>query len=295
MELVPVVPEKVPDSAGRNTRISPAKHWCFTLNNPEEADIAYWRDRETDGSIKWVVQLEVGESGTPHLQGYVGFSVKVRPLSVINNPRYHWSVCKKVNASILYCQKMAGRIDGPWKKGFPKPPNFILDVLRDWQLRVDLIVSLPADNRTVNWVVDPAGRAGKTAFCKHLCTLYPEEVIYICGKAADCKYAISEWLGANKKLRIVLFDFTRSLENFVSYEAIESIKNGIFFSTKYESKMAIFESPHVVCFSNFEPDRSKLSADRWNIIHVDDFAVRHAPVLDGGLGPIPEGPLDLRL
>ena len=32
----------------------------------------------------------------------------------------------------------------------------------------------------------------------------------------------------------------------------------IYLSTKYDT-------PHVVCFSNFHPDKSKLSWDRWDI------------------------------
>ena len=37
-------------------------------------------------------------------------------------------------------------------------------------------------------------------------------------------------------------DFTRDVEEYVSYQAIEAIKNGIFYNTKYESKMITYNT-----------------------------------------------------
>ena len=46
-------------------------------------------------------------------------------------------------------------------------------------------------------------------------------------------------------------------------------------------RMGLYAIPHVVIFANFEPDQSKLSADRWDIR-------RFAPRLDGpGIEMIP--------
>jgi len=47
-----------------------ARCWCFTLNNPEE-ELAV---NEWDGIAYAVWQLEIGEEGTVHYQGYVNFS-----------------------------------------------------------------------------------------------------------------------------------------------------------------------------------------------------------------------------
>ena len=58
---------------------------------------------------------------------------------------------------------------------------------------------------------------------------------------------------------------------------MESIKNGRVFSAKYESKMKVFDPPHVICFANFEPKREAMSADRWAIVDLE------APVLSGYL------------
>ena len=83
------------------------------------------------------------------------------------------------------------------------------------------------------------------------------------GKNADIRYAyIYE--------PIVIFDFSRSVEERVNYEIIESIKNDIFFSSKYESGMKLFNVPHVIIFANFYPDQNKLSLDRWDIREVNE-------------------------
>lgn len=66
----------------------------------------------------------------------------------------------------------------------------------------------------------------------------------------------------------IIIDLSRSMEDHVPYEAIEDIKNGIFFSGKYESKMIVRNNPIVIIFANFEPDTSKLSKDRWVITKI---------------------------
>jgi len=81
------------------------------------------------------------------------------------------------------------------------------------------------------------------------------------GKSADIKHSY-------QGQEIVVFDFCRAMQNHVNYEVIESIKNGIMFSPKYESKMKIYKKPLVIVFANFEPDESKLSKDRWKIIRI---------------------------
>lgn len=65
--------------------------------------------------------------------------------------------------------------------------------------------------------------------------------------------------------KIVIINLTKIKEKNVSYEVIESIKDGLILPTKKESKTKVFNSPHVIVFSNFEPDCDKISLDRWNI------------------------------
>ena len=92
-----------------------AQSWMFTINNPTEAD-----DPRKWAGVRFVVwQLEKGEQGTPHYQGYVELETQQR-----------LSACKKINAraawfirngtqqqAIDYCTKSDTRVEGPWELG----------------------------------------------------------------------------------------------------------------------------------------------------------------------------------
>ena len=43
------------------------------------------------------------------------------------------------------------------------------------------------------------------------------------------------------------------------------LHRGILYNTKYVSEMRVCDIPYVIVFSNGEPDRSKLFADRWDV------------------------------
>ena len=50
------------------------------------------------------------------------------------------------------------------------------------------------------------------------------------------------------------------------YAAMEKIKDGLFFNTKYESVMKYRLKPaHVIVFANGDPQRDRLAADRWDV------------------------------
>lgn len=130
-----------------------------------------------------------------------------------------------------------------------------------WQTQLVADLGETPDCRKIIWIYDLKGNIGKTYFAKH----YQEKQSYYItgGKAADIFY------GYNYQ-PVVFFDFSRMKQEYVQYDVMESFKNGQFFSTKYESKMVRFNTPHVVVFSNFYPDTSKLSEDRWDIRQIGE-------------------------
>lgn len=123
------------------------------------------------------------------------------------------------------------------------------------------------ETRKIYWFWEPEGCTGKTSLAKHICMNY--NAIYLTGKANDIKSAISSHLEEKKnELDIAIFNFPRTIEDFVSYESLEAIKDGIFFNGKYESSMKMFNSPHVIVFANFKPNKESLSKDRWIIKEI---------------------------
>lgn len=133
--------------------------------------------------------------------------------------------------------------------------------LRPWQSEA-LKVLEEQDDRQVLWVVDPVGNNGKTTLAKYLTAV--NDAFYVQnGKCTDIAYAYNYE-------EYVVFDFTRSQEEHINYSVIESFKNGLIFSPKYNSNMKLFRPCKVIVMSNFMPDLSKLSKDRWNIMRLGD-------------------------
>lgn len=260
-----------------NTESSPPKSrariWTFTINNPEKNYETIVKNIFDTKTSLYVFQLEKGEKGTVHMQGHLEFK-NARSLKSMKKllPRAHLEKCRNRKASIAYCQKDDTRVGGPWSKNLPKEPKplKLIEKFRPWQQKLfDELTNGESDDRNIIWYYNKDGNIGKTVFCKYMCSKY--NALYCTGKASDTKYLLSQYFDqdpCNKDDLICLFDYPRTIENFVSYQALEEIKNGIFMNTKYEVKMCIFNSPKVVVFANFEPDYEKMSKDRWIIREI---------------------------
>lgn len=100
----------------KTKQISPARGWCFTLNNYSEEEHSSIVQRLLDSCDRFLfcVGEEIGEGGTPHLQGCIqsrGKKDKWRPFSLFSVEREgkrvgHWSKMKKCfDANFRYCSK----------------------------------------------------------------------------------------------------------------------------------------------------------------------------------------------
>lgn len=95
---------------------SRSKYWCFTLNNPEVNRLPIW-----EGLAYRVYQLEKGENGTLHFQGFAIFKnrIMLSGLKKLNN-QAHW---EKMQGNAIqaraYCMKEDTRQEGPWEDGCP--------------------------------------------------------------------------------------------------------------------------------------------------------------------------------
>lgn len=264
------------DTPARNTR---RRGRCFlgTHNNPAEGDLSKLEEYAKQNWNQFVGQRETGESGTPHIQfafqarNALYLTAQAKKLGELLGKPPHLEIAKNWGACKNYCRKSDTRDGETVEVGTSK--IIFRDVVRDngpneFQRKILDKIGQEPDDRKIIWVVDEKGGLGKTCLARHLCI--EGGWLYLTGKAADMKYAITQYLYTDKgdwrgrELKGVFMDMTRSQENYVSFQGIEEIKNGIFFNGKYHAMQVIYNPIHVVCMANFKPDDSKLSEDRWD-------------------------------
>lgn len=240
------------------TRVIPGKTWCFTWNNYEEDDIKWLIGNI--GNNKYIFSEEIGESGTKHLQGYIKFIKKCRPLECIKTKKIHWEKCRgSEDDNVKYITKEGGKV----YSNFYEELDILKDnELKEWQLDIIEYIKNKPIKREIYWVYDEEGGKGKSELSKYLVAKY--NAIVVGGKSADMKYAV---MNCNPKPKIIIVDLPRSIEN-LSYTGIEEIKNGCFASNKYESGMVLMNCPHIIVFANIKPDERKWSKDRVKLIEI---------------------------
>lgn len=214
--------------------------------------------------LEFYFQLEEGKDGYKHYQGCLRLKHKEYLQSVKNIIGYndvHLEQAKDWNRLKNYCKKNNTRINGPWSH-----ETVWIETIRElnwWQQPLlEMLLEIP-DKRKIYWIWDKEGNKGKSSFAKYMGVNFGATILCN-GKFDDIAYSLPD----NPK--IIIFDIPRRLEERVNYQAIEKCKDGMVFSGKYESKMKYFNEPHVIVFSNFKPDLTALSLDRWEIINLDE-------------------------
>jgi Putative viral replication protein len=288
---------------------SRSKSWCFTLNNYD--DPAQERVRALVPNTEFLIYgREVGETGTPHLQGFVRFKNRLRFNQVAALlPGCHLSVARDVYKASDYCRKdgdfeefgeLPAKASGKrsdidfFKESvdngnvlsledamsfhtavYAKYPRFVREYLelkltkkeeidlyplKDWQALVYDDIERSVDKRKIIFIVDVKGNSGKTWFAKY-CLRFKSNVQYMrSGKKADMAHEFCS------QTKVLFVDVCRSKQaEYLQYDFLEEVKDGMLFSPKYESRVKKFCPPHVIVLMNEQPDMTKLSEDRYDV------------------------------
>lgn len=260
---------------------SRARGWCFTVNNyTEEQKISLSQLTQSQGVKFFIYGYEKGIQGTPHIQGYIYFKTQ-RTFKGLKRllPTAHW---EKAGGShddnYKYCSK-----DGDFITNMTAPKKKVtreelMEMVKStvynevqwkpWQQEILDIVAGPTHPRKIYWYYETTGNVGKTFIARFLC-LQPGTVICE-GKRGDVFNQVNSIITAGTQPKLVIVDCPRTCLDFLSYTAIESLKNGLLYSGKYEGGLCLFPSPKVVCFANEPPKREKLSKDRWHVSQIKD-------------------------
>lgn len=275
-----MVPSGSDEGNTKSRRPAPAKCWIFTW---------FMEEAEADGSIgsivndkrvkKWVIGKEhCPTTGMFHLQGWLYFKTKCRPKGFWDDS-IHWQKQSRkatIADNFEYCTKENDYIQNLYEE--------IEDDLKGldlfpWQEEIMDIINKKPDPRKIYWFWETVGNVGKSEFARHVCLNNPR-AISVSGTPSDIKYAFLDLKKKDKDIpKIVFWDIPRTRHEFLSFEAIESIKNGMFFSTKYESGMLIYNKPHIIIFSNYPPPigEEKLSKDRWEVRKIENKFQKSIP------------------
>lgn len=252
----------VPGEDGNTKSSSPKKHWCFTFNN--------YTTVEKNELVQlfqhlglYVIGQEIGENGTPHLQGYIALKTKKRLTALKKiNKRIHWEPTRNVEASIEYCKK-----ENNFITNIPMIRKLTFPTMdRPWQLEILENISKEPDERTINWYWSEEGNIGKTTFMKYL--MVNHNAIAVPSKGADAMHALAKVHDQKKPIDLVVMNIPRDKLEYINYGTIETIKDGLLISGKYEGCSAAIACPHVYIFSNTYPNTDKISHDRWNIQEI---------------------------
>lgn len=209
---------------------------------------------------------EAPTTGTKHCHIYLESKVQVEFNKIKKTfPEGHIEKCKgNRQQNIDYIIK-DGNYEGTIKIEVPYTwKDVIPGELFDWQKELEEIIKGPADSRKIYWYWEEIGNKGKSTFAKYLYMKYDFVQFTTCTKSADIL------LSASKEKSVYILDIPRSNAHFEPWNAIEQLKNGFICDAKLKKdcKVTCIRPPHVIIFSNYSPDESKLSDDRWIIKYL---------------------------
>lgn len=259
--------EKKEKSSGNTIpRANQSKYWCFTSFSEDLDKIIHTLEKN---KIKYIIGKEIcPKTGKEHLQGYIESEKKIRPIESLKlNKEIHWEKRQgNRDQNIKYCSKENNFVTNFENIKIKKRAGMSIEkplIIVEWMQEVIEYIEGPRNDRNILWIYDYEGRKGKTKFCKYIYENYEACKYFTGGKANDITSQIIE---EEINPEICILDLPRNNEGYISYNALEQMKNGMINSSKYKGGTKSFPCPHVIVFANFRPVKKELSEDRW-IIH----------------------------
>jgi len=133
-------------------------------------------------------------------------------------------------------------------------------ILRPWQQELFDELEEDASDRSILFYIDSEGNKGKSWFQRWYTDQGSKGQMLAVGKVAD----VAMLVDASKS--VFFFNVPRGQMMYLQYQVLEQLKDKVVFSPKYHTELKrLSKTPHVVVFSNEDPDLLKLSADRYVI------------------------------
>lgn len=252
---------------------NPIYVWDFTLPQKYCEDVEILKECLNENCKKWCFQLEEGKkTGLLHYQGRFSLNDKKRLNEVkrLFGNAFHFSPTNnKSKDDVNYVTKEDTRIAGPWQHDDPKIPRQLKDIkLYPWQQHI-VNDSRIYNDRIINVIIDNKGNIGKSIITSYIIAHKLGQELPILNNYKD----VMQFACSLPATKLYIIDIPRSMfgnELRNLWGAVESIKNGRLFETRYKARTKLIDPPNIWIFSNTVPDLSLLSRDRWRFWRVTE-------------------------
>lgn len=256
-----------------------AKKYIFQLEDS-------WKDLSDE---QRTIRIEACNEGRDPALPKIEHNLHYQVWCNLNNKTRKGTLCKLVNdtkfkgmnisvsstagqkALKTYCMKKKTRVAGPWADS----PLYLgadlitreMFTIHQKKMHMFLHTICPIamkQNRLVHWIYCPLGGSGKSAFAK-FCAYWHKWPVFTYASAKDILYIVSKF--QNKKVYFFNLSKTRSADVSQNelYAALESVKDGMFTSTKYDPLNVLMNPSHTIVFANHLPPKLLMTQKRFKI------------------------------
>lgn len=265
------------------------KLFKITINNYDEEIIQNLKNlclnSPLSHNLKYYIGFEIGEQGTPHIQGYLRFPKETRRTTIkayIGTEFYCALVKKGRNQTIedvdedmvKYCSKDKNERNFTNIEGEIDVEVLEYEQFRPFQKELLKYTTDPTLNGKVTWVYDEVGQLGKTEFLRHY-GKYHNGMFTYGGKCSDIINLVynNKDKIIKKRNNCLIFNLGRDTDpRKISYKSMEQVMDGCICNTKFEAGSFITNKINIIVLANCLPLFDKMTQSRWNIKTIDkDF------------------------
>lgn len=218
--------------------------YAFQLEKGEQTGYLHWQCR---------IKLKKGMSQQAFMKAFPG----------------HITVTSNLGRNFDYVQKKETCVDIAYRY-YSKDPDseafaeIIGLKLRPWQIVMHSAL-MKQNDREVLVIIDKNGGQGKSTFAKWLVYYHDAWEVFQCETSKEMMGQVIP--GVEEKKSIFIFDLPKAegKAERALWSAVELIKDGRAYDTRYHDKRVYFKHPKVIVFTNHDIDYEMLSLDRWDV------------------------------